>query len=98
MAEPVPEDDHAGVSTVHAEFREQALASRIAQGIRENDSVRTHGAIVAALQLYPIERAIADVFLPALRTLEETAGASARHAASAVIQAHVRQLVQGQAI
>jgi hypothetical protein len=83
---------------VHPEFREQTLASRIIQGVLEHDSVRAHGAVVAALQLYPIDHAIADVFLPALRALEETSGVDARQSAAAVIRAHVRQLMQGQDI
>jgi hypothetical protein len=83
------------MSVVHPEFREQALVSRITQGVLEHDAVRAHGAVVAALQLYPIDHAIADVFLPALRSLEKRSGATAREAGAAVIQAHVRQLTHG---
>jgi hypothetical protein len=61
----------------------------------EHDPVRAHGAVVAALQLYPIDHAIADVFLPALRILDSTSGATTRQAGAAVIQAHVRQLNHG---
>lgn len=64
----------------------------------EHDSVRAHGAVVATLQLYPIGHAIADVFLPALRMLEQRAGADARHAGARTIQVHVRQLVDGREI
>jgi hypothetical protein len=83
------------MSVIHLEFREGALASRIAQGILERDSVRAHGAVVAALQLYPIDHAIAEVFLPALRSLEQQAGADARQKGAAVIQLHVRQVTHG---
>jgi hypothetical protein len=86
------------VSVVHAEFREQTLALRITNGILEEAPVRAHSAVVAELQLYPIERTIADVFLPALRTLEEVSGTHARRSAAAIIQLHVRQLLQAHPI
>ncbi len=86
------------MSAVHSEFREHALASRITQGVLEHDAVRSHGAVVAALQLYPISHAIADVFVPALRTLEQRAGADARQAGARMIHVHIRQLIDGQEI
>jgi hypothetical protein len=98
MVRPVGVEDPGGMSVVHSEFREHGLASRIVQGVLEHDAVRAHGAVVATLQLYPIGHAIADVFLPALRTLEQRAGADARQAGARTIHVHVRQLLDGEEI
>jgi hypothetical protein len=95
MARRARRAEDGGVAVVHPEFREHALATRVAEGVLGHDSVRAHGAVVAALQLYPIDHAIANIFLPALLTLEKRSGANARQAGSTVIQAHVRRLVHG---
>ena len=44
----------------------RSLALQIARGAGEGDRVRLHGAITAALDLYPPVVAVAYVFIPAL--------------------------------
>lgn len=52
------------------EFTPTALAVRIVRGAAEDDPVRMHGAIAAALQLHP-RVAGREVFAPALRLAKE---------------------------
>jgi hypothetical protein len=44
----------------------RSLALQIARGAGEGDGVRLHGAIAAALDLYPTAAVVATVFTPAL--------------------------------
>jgi len=52
------------------EFKAGALAERVAWGAAGNDPVRLHGAITAALNLYPRWYACSRVFAPALDRLD----------------------------
>jgi hypothetical protein len=62
------------------EFAPIALQDRVVWGAAQQDRVRLHGAITAALNLYPRGFAYAHVFAPALDRLEADAWSRARTA------------------
>ena len=62
------------------EFAPIALQDRVVWGAAEHDPVRLHGAITAALNLYPRGFAYAHVFAPALDRLDADAWSRARTA------------------
>ncbi|HYX85504.1 MAG TPA: hypothetical protein VE777_11090 [Gaiellales bacterium] len=53
-----------------SEQQREDLQQRIVTGVIDSDPVQMHGAIVAALELYPIPQARRYVFTPALRQLD----------------------------
>src|SRR5690348_8988067 len=69
--------------------RERDLAIEIVAGVTQSDAVRMHGAIVAALELYPPPRAVANVFAPALHLVGAAHGNRRRDALAAVIRDHL---------
>jgi hypothetical protein len=73
------------------EFRTGALVERIVRGAAEHDSVRLHGAIVAALEIHGSEGSQAAVFPIALRAVRECC-ADCHGAAESAIRAHLEQL------
>jgi hypothetical protein len=75
----VPSQDH--------DFDPPILAARIVQGAVEGDAVRLHGAIEAALQLYPATAS--DIFELALRTAAATHGDEYVNAINDAVQFHV---------
>ncbi len=70
------------------EFRHAALIDRIVRGAVDDDPVRLHGAIFAALEIHGAASAHDDVFTHALGALEERRG-DRRLAAAAAIQEHL---------
>jgi hypothetical protein len=62
------------------EFAPTALQDRVVWGAAQQDPVRLHGAITAALNLYPRGFAYARVFAPALDRLDADAWSRARAA------------------
>ncbi len=56
------------------EFRHAALIDRIVRGAVDDDPVRLHGAIVAALEIHGPASAHNDVFTHALGAVEERCG------------------------
>jgi hypothetical protein len=69
--------------------RERDLTIEIVAGVTQDDLVRMHGAIVAALELYPPPRAVANVFAPALHLVGAAHGTRRREALAAVIRDHL---------
>ena len=76
--------------TPDPELSPTALQDRVVWGANQCDAVRLHGAIAAALNLYPRIHAYADVFAPALDRLEDDAWERARVA----INGHLLQAWQ----
>ena len=75
---------------VDPEFRRSGLVDRIVRGATEPDPVRLHGAIVAALELYPRDEALRRVFVPALRRVRREHGRAARAVAAAAISGQLQ--------
>jgi len=71
------------------EFGHAALAQRIVRGAAENDPVRLHGAILAALELHPPADAVARIFAPAMREAGRTHGHSCRQRIAAAVRDHL---------
>ena len=69
--------------------RERDLAIEIVAGVTQDDLVRMHGAIVAALELYPPPRAVANVFAPALQLVGSAQGPARREELAATIRDHL---------
>ena len=84
----------AAMVPLDPEFTQAVLAQRIVKGAAEQDHVRLHGAILAALELHPPAVAIAGIFAPALRAAEQVHGQPCRHAIADAIR---RQLAAGRA-
>lgn len=77
------------------EFGQAALAQRIVRGAAENDPVRLHGAILAALELHPPADAVAGIFAPAMREAGRTHGHSCRERIAAAIRDHLGSYADG---
>jgi hypothetical protein len=77
------------VAPLDPEFRQSALAERIVRGAAENDPVRLHGAILAALELHTPAQAVAGIFAPAMREAGRTHGKSCRQRIAAAIRDHL---------
>src|ERR671936_639839 len=60
----------ADLSCMISEQQREDLQQRIVTGVIDSDPVQMHGAVVAALELYPIPQARRYVFTPALRQLD----------------------------
>jgi hypothetical protein len=71
------------------EFGQVALAERIVRGAAENDPVRLHGAIIAALELHPPAEAVNAIFAPALHEAGRTHGPSCRQRIAAAVRDHL---------
>ncbi|MGH3430526.1 MAG: hypothetical protein ACRDQZ_23665 [Mycobacteriales bacterium] len=78
--------------------RRNSLVEAISAGAVERDLVRVHGAIVAALQSYPVEDALANVFAPALRRVELSRGPDERVLLATALRGHVARVLQGEPI
>ncbi|HEY3766041.1 MAG TPA: hypothetical protein VGL44_12865 [Gaiellales bacterium] len=78
------------------EFAQAALVQRIVRGAAEDDPVRLHGAILAALDLHPPGVAVAGIFAPALREAGRNHGHPCRSRIAAAIRDHLG-IRQGQA-
>lgn len=72
------------------EFGQAALAGRIVRGAAENDPVRLHGAILAALELHPAAEAVTGIFALALPEGGRTHGHPCRRRIAAAIREHLR--------
>jgi hypothetical protein len=59
------------------------LADRVVLGAEQHDLVRLHGAITAALNLFPRSQAYAEVLAPSLERLDGDAWRLAREAMNA---------------
>ncbi len=70
------------------EFRHAALIDRIVRGAVDDDPVRLHGAIFAALEIHGAASAHDDVFTHALGAVEERCR-HCRPAVAAAIQEHL---------
>jgi hypothetical protein len=70
------------------EFRHAALIDRIVRGAVDDDPVRMHGAIFAALEIHGAVSAHDDVFTHALGALEQR-HTDCRPAVAAAIQEHL---------
>jgi hypothetical protein len=70
------------------EFRHAALIDRIVRGAVDDDPVRMHGAIFAALEIHGPASAHDDVFTHALGALDERRS-DRRPAVAAAIQEHL---------
>ena len=84
----------AAMVPLDPEFTQAVLAQRIVKGAAEQDQVRLHGAILAALELHPPAVAAAGIFAPALQEAELAHGQSCRRA---IADAIGRQLKAGRA-
>ena len=71
------------------EFGQAALAQRIVRGAAENDPVRLHGAILAALELHPPAEAVSGIFAPAMREAAREHGPTCRGRIAAAIGDHL---------
>ncbi len=71
------------------EFAQAALVQRIVRGAAEDDPVRLHGAILAALELHPRGDAVTGIFAPALREAGRTHGHPCRARVAAAIRDHL---------
>ena len=67
-----------GMAPLDPEFTQAVLAQRIVKGAAEQDPVRLHGAILAALELHPPAVAVAGIFAPALRAAGQAHGQPCR--------------------
>jgi hypothetical protein len=79
-----------GMAPLDPEFGQAALAQRIVRGAAENDPVRLHGAILAALELHPPAEAVSGIFAPAMREAGRAHGQSCRELVAAAIRDHLR--------
>jgi hypothetical protein len=79
----------ASVAPLDPEFGPAALAQRIVLGAAENDPVRLHGAILAALELHPPAEAVHGIFAPAMHEAGRTHGASCTERIAAAIRDHI---------
>jgi hypothetical protein len=70
------------------EFRHPALIERIVRGAIEDDPVRLHGAIVAAIELHGLTPARDAIFTPALAAAAEHSP-NARDLAAKAIHRHL---------
>ena len=68
----------AAMAPLEPEFGQDALAKRIVMGAAEDDRVRLHGAILAALELHPRGVVVAGIFAPALREAGRAHGRACR--------------------
>jgi hypothetical protein len=66
------------------EFRHAALIERIVRGAVERDSVRLHGAVVAALEIHGPASAGKNIFEPALQAVSNRCAAWEQAAAAAI--------------
>jgi hypothetical protein len=80
---PSLHDRHADHVQVDPEFSRTTLQDRVVQGAQGGDAVRLHGALTAALNLYPRVEAYAEMFAPAIDRLEGDARRRAREAVNA---------------
>jgi hypothetical protein len=69
--------------------RQREIVIEIVAGVTQEDCVRFHGAVVAALEVYPPDQAIANVFAPALHLVGAGLGFARRDELAAVIRDHV---------
>jgi hypothetical protein len=76
----------ARIGRVTTDRRSRGLAGQIARGAIEGDTVRLHGAIVAALELYTIADASSYVFDTAIEGLLDRP--ASRRVAEAAIRSH----------
>lgn len=70
-------------------FRTRDLRARVIAGALQDDPVRLHGALAAALDLYSPSVALEEVFVPAVSALDRV-GVEAADRAGAAIAAHLR--------
>jgi hypothetical protein len=76
----------ASVAALDPEFGQAALAQRIVMGAAQEDRVRLHGAILAALELHPPHVAVAGIFAPALREAGRAHGGGCRRMIAGAIR------------
>jgi hypothetical protein len=76
----------AGMAALDPEFGQDVLAQRIVMGAAQQDRVRLHGAILAALELHPPHVAVARIFAPALREAGRTHGHGCRRMIASAIR------------
>jgi hypothetical protein len=81
-------DPHRVSPNLPMEFRHAALIDRIVRGAVDDDPVRLHGAIVAALEIHGAASAHDDVFAHALGAVGERRS-ECRPMVAAAIQEHV---------
>lgn len=74
------------MAALDPEFGQDVLAQRIVMGAAQRDSVRLHGAILAALELHPPNVAVARIFAPALREAGRLHGRACRRMIAAAIR------------
>lgn len=72
-----------------ADAAERQLAIEIVAGAVQPDPFGMHGAIVAALERYPSQHALANVFTPALHIAATAHGPAIRTTIAQAIRAHV---------
>jgi hypothetical protein len=77
------------------EFDHAVLAERIVRGAAENDPVRLHGAILAALELHPPVEALLGIFAPAMQNAGRAHGPSCRQRIAAAIGEHLGSYTDG---
>jgi hypothetical protein len=77
------------------EFGHAVLAERIVRGAAEDDPVRLHGAILAALELHSPVEAVLGIFAPAMHEAGRTHGRSCRQRVAAAICEHLPYYANG---
>ena len=96
MQRPQPGPDTASGRVIEVGFRPQDLRARVIAGALQDDPVRLHSALAAALDLYPPSVALSEVFTPAVEVLDRL-GSEPAGRARAAIGAHLRVWKQAQA-